>query len=78
MGIKVIAVAKGYYGHLREVNDEFEIENEEAFHDSWMERTDGKLTRRAKAAQMQATGNNPIGGKPHNGADDLPNPADLT
>jgi hypothetical protein len=78
MGIKVIAIAKGYYGQFRESGDEFEIADDEAFHESWMERADGKPMKRAKAAQPQTTGNNPIGGKPHSGADNLPNPADLT
>lgn len=81
MGIKVIAIAKGYYGQFRDPNDasaEFEIDNEQALAD-WMERLDGKSPKRPKsAAPVQTTGNNPIGGKPHTGADDLPNPADLT
>ncbi|MGF6738501.1 hypothetical protein [Paraburkholderia atlantica] len=77
MGIKVIAHHQGYYGQFREVGDEFEIENEEAFHDSWMDRADGKQAKRTKAAGTQTTGNNPLGAKPHAGADTLP-PNDLT
>jgi hypothetical protein len=64
MGIKVIAIARGYYGQLREVNDEFEIEDEAAFTDKWMERSDGKPAKRAKPAQPQTTGNNPAGALP--------------
>lgn len=78
MGIKVIATAKGYYGHFREPGDEFEVEDKDAFHDSWMERADGKPSKRVNVPQAQTTGNNPLGGKPHSGSDSLPNPADLT
>lgn len=78
MGIKVIAIARGYHGQLREAGDEFEIENETAFAGVWMEKLDGKRSKRLAGLQSQATGNNPIGAKPHTGMDDLPNPADLT
>lgn len=62
MGIKVIATKQGYYGHFREVGDEFEVEDKNAFHDSWMEKLDGKgSVNRARAIQAQTTGNNPIG-----------------
>lgn len=72
MGIKVVAIAKGYYGQFREPGDEFEVADEEAFHDSWMERLDGKAAKRTKATTPQTTGNNPVGAKPYNGADTLP------
>jgi hypothetical protein len=66
MGIKVIAIAQGYYGHFRESGDEFEVENAEAFHDSWMEKLDGKRTKRVAGNQPQTTGNNPAGAQPPN------------
>jgi hypothetical protein len=66
MGIKVIATAPGYYGRYREVNDEFEVADEQALHPSWMERSDGKAIKRPKVAQPQATGNNPAGALPRN------------
>lgn len=67
MGIKVIAIAQGYYGHFREAGDEFEVENEQAFHESWMERADGKgAAKRARAIQSQTTGNNPAGAQEPN------------
>lgn len=66
MGIKVIAIVAGYYGHFREPGDEFEVENEQAFHASWMEKLDGKRTKRIAAAQAQTTGNNPAGALPVN------------
>jgi len=68
MGIKVIATAPGYYGHYREPGDEFEIADDEAFHHSWMERSDGKPMKKPKVAQPQATGNNPAGALPRNPA----------
>lgn len=65
MGIKVIAIAKGYYGQFRDPADpktiEFEIANEEEFANTWMERADGKQIKRPKVAQPQTTGNNPAG-----------------
>lgn len=61
MGIKVIAIVPGYYGHYRESGDEFEIADEQALHHSWMERADGKQIKRPKVAQPQTTGNNPAG-----------------
>lgn len=64
MGIKVIAIVPGYYGHYREPGDEFEIADEQAFHHSWMERADGKQMKRPKVATPQATGNNPAGALP--------------
>lgn len=67
MGIKVIATAPGYYGQFRETGAEFEIDDEAAFHDSWMDRADGKSQKR-KAAQMNMTGNNPAGALPRNPA----------
>lgn len=76
MGIKVIAHRAGFYGQYREPGTEFEIADEEAFHDSWMDRADGKAQKR-KAAQINATGNNPAGAKPSTQANDLPDPADL-
>jgi hypothetical protein len=66
MGIKVIAHAPGYYGHYREVGDEFEVADEQALHHSWMERADGKQIKRPKVAQPQTTGNNPAGALPRN------------
>jgi len=78
MSIKVIAIAKGYHGQFREPGDEFEIANAAAFSDTWMERADGRQGKRPQGVPPQTTGNNPIGGKPHAGNDDLPNPADLT
>lgn len=77
MGIKVIAHRPGFYGQYREVNDEFEVANEEAFHDSWMDRADSKAQKR-KVAQINATGNNPAGAKPSTQANELPDPADLS
>lgn len=64
MGIKVIAIAAGYYGHYREPGDEFEVADEQALHHSWMERADGKTIKRPKVAQPQTTGNNPAGALP--------------
>lgn len=61
MGIKVIAIAKGYLGQFREVGDEFEIDDESAFSDKWMEKLDGKRTKRIAGSLSQTTGNNPIG-----------------
>ncbi|WP_250533978.1 hypothetical protein [Caballeronia sp. AZ10_KS36] len=62
MGIKVIAIAKGYYGQFREVGDEFEIADKQAFSDKWMERVDGQRTQRIAGVQNNSTGNNPLGG----------------
>lgn len=70
MGIKVIATVPGYYGHYREPGDEFEIDDEQAFHHSWMERADGKPMKRPKVAAPQTTGNNPAGALPVNTAID--------
>ncbi|MDR5772081.1 MULTISPECIES: hypothetical protein [unclassified Caballeronia] len=61
MSIKVIATRAGYYGSYREPGDEFEIADEQAFHDSWMEKIDGKRTKRIAGAGVQTTGNNPVG-----------------
>lgn len=66
MSIKVIAIAPGYYGHFREQGEEFEVENAEAFHDSWMEKIDGKRTKKFAGTQAQTTGNNPMGALPPN------------
>lgn len=66
MGIKVIALVPGYYGHYREPGDEFEIANEQAFSDTWMEKLDGKRTKRIAGNQAQTTGNNPAGALPVN------------
>lgn len=66
MGIKVIAIVPGYYGHYREPGDEFEIENEQAFHASWMEKLDGKRTKKFAGARAETTGNNPAGALPPN------------
>jgi hypothetical protein len=74
MGIKVIASAPGYYGHYRESGDEFEVADEQALHDSWMDRVDGKPIKRPKVAQPQSTGNNPAGAT----APDLTVMTDLT
>ncbi|SAL47450.1 hypothetical protein AWB74_02133 [Caballeronia arvi] len=71
MGIKVIATAQGYHGQFREVGDEFEVENEEAFSDKWMEKLDGKRTKRIAGSQAQTTGNNPIGGASRDVTSDL-------
>lgn len=72
MGIKVIAHRQGYYGQFREAGDEFEIADEDAFHESWMDRADGKPGKRPKGAATQTAGNNPVGGKPYAGSDTLP------
>lgn len=68
MGIKVQATRQGLYGHFREVGDQFEIADEQAFHDSWMEKLDkngravpNKNTPRP-GVQAMSTGNNPITG----------------
>ena len=71
MGIKVIAIARGYHGQFREPGDEFEIENEEAFSDKWMEKLDGKRTKRIANSQAQTTGNNPAGGAGRDVTSDL-------
>lgn len=36
----VRAIQLGYYGHLREEGDTFEIYGEEAFSDQWMQKVD--------------------------------------
>lgn len=66
MGIKVIAIAPGLHGQFREPGDEFEIENEQAFAAVWMEKLDGKRTKKFAGAQAQTTGNNPAGALPPN------------
>lgn len=66
MGIKVIATVPGYYGHYREPGDEFEIDDEQAFHKSWMERADGKASKKGKPGAANTTGNNPAGALPRN------------
>jgi hypothetical protein len=72
MGIKVIAIEKGVYGHFREPGDEFEIADESLFSETWMERADGKPVKRAKKNEVTGTtGNNPIGAMPPNPAHDL-------
>jgi hypothetical protein len=75
MGIKVIAIEKGVYGHFREPGDEFEIASESLFSETWMERLDGKgapTKRGAKKGEVTGTtGNNPIGAMPPNPAHDL-------
>lgn len=68
MGIKVQAFRAGLYGHFREPGDQFEIADEQAFSDTWMEKVD--KTGRAipnknsprPAVQANSTGNNPITG----------------
>lgn len=72
MAIKVIAHRAGYYGHYREPGDEFEVADEKAFHDSWMERADGKQGKRVVGNAQQTTGNNPLGAKPQSRSDTLP------
>lgn len=71
MGIKVIATARGYHGQFREPGDEFEVENEQAFSDKWMEKLDGKRVKRIAGPSAQTTGNNPIGGTPRDITSDL-------
>lgn len=69
MGIKVIATRQGLYGHFREPGDEFEIADEQAFSDSWMEKLDkngrpipNKNTPRP-AATAHSTGHAPALGR---------------
>lgn len=68
MGIKVQATRQGYYGHFREPGDQFEIADEQAFHDSWMEKLDKNgrpiPNRNAPRPGVQAmnSGHNPITG----------------
>lgn len=60
MAILVRATAQGYYGQFREVDTEFEIDDEAAFHKSWMERVDGPRSANKRAKPVaQTTGNNP-------------------
>ncbi len=40
MAIKVKAIRAGEYGHYRDVGHVFEIQKEEHFHDSWMEKVE--------------------------------------
>lgn len=62
MSIKVIATAKGYYGQFRDVGDEFEIADEQAFSDKWMDKLGAARTKRISGGQTNSTGNNPLGG----------------
>lgn len=76
MGIPVRALERGYYGQFRDPHDdsaEFEVAKEEDLAD-WMERLDGKGAKRntGKRPPAETTGNNPIGGKPRESMNDLP------
>ena len=68
MGIKVQAFRAGYYGQYREPGDQFEIADEHAYHDSWMEKVDknGRAIPNKNAprpgVQAMSTGHNPATG----------------
>lgn len=53
MGIKVRANAVGYYGHLRQPGDEFEIESKEQL-GAWMDMVKTTKTKAAAAEQVEA------------------------
>lgn len=68
MGIKVQAFRQGYYGHFREPGDQFEVADEHAFHESWMEKVgkDGRAIPNKNTprpgVQAMSTGHNPATG----------------
>lgn len=69
MGIKVQAFRAGYYGHYREPGSEpFEIADEQAFSDTWMEKLDkagrpiSNKNSPRPGVQAMSTGHNPITG----------------
>ena len=50
MSIKVRAKERGYFGDkIREEGDEFEIKNEQAFSERWMEKVGGKKKAASKS-----------------------------
>ena len=52
-GIKVRAIADGYYGHIRRrEGDVFVIENEQAFSSKWMERAGAREPERVTTTQQ--------------------------
>lgn len=66
MSIRVRATAQGYHGQLREIDDVFDIQDEEAFSEKWMEKVDGsgRTVRRGAPATANSTGNNPAPKQP--------------
>lgn len=60
MGHKVAATELGYFGRLREVDEEFFIENEQQFSEVWMRYVDGppkkKVPARKKADSAKKDG----------------------